>query len=888
MNADDPEAALAAVRLAMAYRQEFGHDVVVDLIGYRRFGHNEQDEAAYTQPLMVQQIAAQQTVRERYSARLIEEGVVTPDEAEAVFQRTQAELRAAHERLKASIAAPPQPREGRIPADTGEAVVTAVPADRLRQLNEQLLSVPDGFEANAKLLKQLERRREAVAEGGIDWGQAEGLAFASLLTEGIPIRLSGQDTERGTFSHRHAVLHDQRTGETYAPIQNLPEASASMEIYNSPLSEFACLGFEYGYAVAAPDALVLWEAQFGDFVNGAQIVIDQFLVAGLSKWGQTSRLTLLLPHGYEGNGPEHSSAKLERFLQLAAQENIRVANCTTAAQYFHLLRRQALDATARPLVVMTPKGLLRLKQASSTLEDLSEGRFQPVIDDPQADKGNVTRLVLCSGKIYYDIQGHEDRARASSVAVARLEQLYPFPVEPTAALTACVPESARARVGAGRAAEHGRLADDPSPPGGCRARRSRGPVRRPSLAGEPERGLSHSAPPRAGPDRPPGARGQLAGRVHRPSARKPWRQCCASSTGSPPSRWGWSQAARTTPRGRIGSRQVPRARGTSSRCVTRTARASWPPPSRGISFERGLTRVVAPILSNLSSPAVADGEFSFTVYPLIDGRTGVEAGLVERHWLALGDQVRRLHATVLPSDLSDRLATETFRPAAVDVVRQVDLAVSGRSVAGPVAEEVAGFWATHRAEILALVERTEELGPLVEALSLPLVLCHADLHTWNVLIDRDGEMWLIDWDEVVLAPKERDLMFVVGGIGAGLIEPHETAWFFEGYGEATVEPLALSYYRHAWAVQDIGGYGERVFLDPSLGDDSRSHAAGILVGLFGPGEIVELAQASASYSLSECGAGRGAPRRPWCRACARRAVPACAGPAVAAARGDTR
>jgi 2-oxoglutarate dehydrogenase E1 component len=439
VNADDPEAAIAAVRIAMAYRQEFGHDIVVDLIGYRRFGHNEQDEAAYTQPLMVAQIAEQPTVRERYAGRLVEQGVVTADEAEAVFQQTQADLRAAHERLKASFARPPQLREGRIPADTGEAVLTAVPADRLRELNEQLLRVPEGFEGNAKLLKQLERRRETIEGGGIDWGQAEGLAFASLLVEGIPIRLSGQDTERGTFSHRHAVLHDQRTGETYAPIQNLPEASASMEIYNSPLSEYACLGFEYGYAVAAPDALVLWEAQFGDFVNGAQIVIDQFLVAGLSKWGQTSRLTLLLPHGYEGNGPEHSSAKLERFLQLAAQENIRVANATTAAQYFHLLRRQALDATARPLVVMTPKGLLRLKQASSTLADLSEGRFQPVIDDPTVDRESVTRLLLCSGKIYYDIQGHEDRQRAGSVAVARLEQLYPFPVAPAAALAGSYP-----------------------------------------------------------------------------------------------------------------------------------------------------------------------------------------------------------------------------------------------------------------------------------------------------------------------------------------------------------------------------------------------------------------------------------------------------------------
>jgi 2-oxoglutarate dehydrogenase E1 component len=440
VNADDPEAAVAAIRLALAYRQEFGHDIVVDLVGYRRFGHNEQDEAAYTQPLMVAQIAEQPTVRERYAARLVEEGVLTPEEAESVFQQTQAELRAAHEHLKASFAAPRQPPEGRIPADTGEAVVTAVPADRLRQLNEQLLRVPDEFEPNQKLLKQLERRREALGgSGGIDWGQAEALAFASLLTEGIPIRLSGQDTERGTFSHRHAVLHDQRTGETYAPIQNLPEATASMELYNSPLSEYACLGFEYGYAVAAPDALVLWEAQFGDFVNGAQIVVDQFLVAGLSKWGQTSRLTLLLPHGYEGNGPEHSSAKLERFLQLAAQENIRVANCTTAAQYFHLVRRQALDATARPLVVMTPKGLLRLKQAGSALADLSDGRFEPVLDDPGVDRGGVTRLVLCSGKVYYDIVGHEERSRATSVAVARLEQLYPFPVAAASALAESYP-----------------------------------------------------------------------------------------------------------------------------------------------------------------------------------------------------------------------------------------------------------------------------------------------------------------------------------------------------------------------------------------------------------------------------------------------------------------
>jgi 2-oxoglutarate dehydrogenase E1 component len=312
---------------------------------------------------------------------------------------------------------------------TAEAVETAIPADRLRALNEQLLAVPEGFTVNPKLAQQLERRRETIETGGIDWGQAEALALGSLLEDGIPIRLSGQDTERGTFSHRHLVLHEPETGETVAPIQHLSGAGASFEVYNSPLSEYAALGFEYGYSVSAPDALVLWEAQFGDFVNGAQIVIDQFIVAGRSKWKQTSRLTLLLPHGYEGNGPEHSSARLERFLQLGAQENIRVANCTTAAQYFHLLRRQALDAVARPLVLMTPKGLLRLKQAASSLDELAGGSFHAVLDDATVDHAAVERLVLCSGKLYYDIVGHELRDTTGHVAVARIEQLYPFPLE---------------------------------------------------------------------------------------------------------------------------------------------------------------------------------------------------------------------------------------------------------------------------------------------------------------------------------------------------------------------------------------------------------------------------------------------------------------------------
>jgi 2-oxoglutarate dehydrogenase E1 component len=429
VNADDPEAAISAVRLALAFRLRFESDVVVDLVGYRRHGHNEQDEAAYTQPLMTALIAEHPTVREQFAQRLVTEGIVTEEEADGLVGQVVTELRGAHEQLKATFGTPAGGGEDQIPVSAAVEVVTAVPAERLRALNEELLRVPESFEVHPKLQGQLERRLTTIDEGGIDWGQAEALAFASLLVEGIPVRLTGQDTERGTFSHRHAVLHDVRTGETYTPLQHLDDATASFEVFNSPLSEYACLGFEYGYSVAAPEALVLWEAQFGDFINGAQIVVDQFIVAGMAKWGETSRLTLLLPHGYEGNGPEHSSARLERFLQLAAQENIRVANCSTSAQYFHLVRQQALGPIGRPLVVMTPKGLLRLKQASSALPDLTDGAFAPVIDDPGAEKAEVTRLVLCSGKVYYDLAGHEEREAARGVAIARLEQLYPFPID---------------------------------------------------------------------------------------------------------------------------------------------------------------------------------------------------------------------------------------------------------------------------------------------------------------------------------------------------------------------------------------------------------------------------------------------------------------------------
>jgi 2-oxoglutarate decarboxylase len=467
VNADDVPACQSAVRLAFAFRQEFGHDVLIDLIGYRRFGHNESDEPAYTQPEMYAKIKSKKRVAELWAERLITDGVVSREEVDKLGQSVWDNLTILHQRLKAKIEAKAEQggEEGtgeyQLDRSPSPDVETAVPADRLRRLGEELLRTPEGFTVHPKLVKQLERRREALNDGSgtgagdqqshqtsagaaddgakdsaagsashpaIDWAHAEALAFASLLTEGTPIRLTGQDTERGTFSQRHMVLHDAKTGQTVCPIQSLPEALAPLELHNSPLSELACMGFEYGYSQEAPETLVLWEAQFGDFVNSAQVIVDQFIVSGLAKWGQTSRLTLLLPHGYEGSGPEHSSARLERFLVVAAEGNIRVASPTTPAQYFHLLRRQARIAKQRPLIVMTPKSLLRLPQASSSVADMAENtRFQPVLAEPGVKDEEVTRLVLCTGKIYYDLVGHPDRPRHDGLAVGRVELLYPFP-----------------------------------------------------------------------------------------------------------------------------------------------------------------------------------------------------------------------------------------------------------------------------------------------------------------------------------------------------------------------------------------------------------------------------------------------------------------------------
>jgi multifunctional 2-oxoglutarate metabolism enzyme len=438
VNADDPEACLAAARLAMMYRAQFGHDVVIDLVGYRRYGHNEGDEPAYTQPRMYEVVANHPSVREQYQARLVEDGVISTEDAEA-------RIRDAHNDLaqrQAAVRRGSDEPEGELdrgsealpPAEVREPD-TAVPVDRLRELNAAMSDLPERFTPHPKLAKPLQRRATALDadEPAVEWAHAELLAFASLLTEGTPIRLTGQDTVRGTFSQRHAGLFDASTGDRYVPLQHLPGAKASFELHNSPLSEYGCLGFEYGYAVAVPDALVLWEAQYGDFVNGAEIIIDQFLTSGLAKWRQTSRLTLLLPHGYEGSGPEHSSARLERFLALGAEGNLRVVYPTTPAQYFHLLRRQARHEDARPLVVMTPKSLLRLPAAASRPSELATGGFQAVLDDPRFADGASTatarRLLLCSGKVYYDLIGSKEFEAARDVAIVRVERLYPFPAD---------------------------------------------------------------------------------------------------------------------------------------------------------------------------------------------------------------------------------------------------------------------------------------------------------------------------------------------------------------------------------------------------------------------------------------------------------------------------
>lgn len=447
VNADDPEACLAAANLAFKYRQRFKKDFVIDLIGYRRFGHNEMDEPMATNPTMYNIIQQHPTVRQLYAQKLIEKGIVTKEAVEEMERAVAERLKNAYERVPKDeakldfIMDPPKPVARKLPV-----VKTAVEKDVLRRLNKELLQFPPNFHVFNKLERIL-KRRDGVFDGNgkIDWAHAEILAFATILRDGVPIRLTGQDSQRGTFAQRHLVLHDVKTGEEFVPLHHISEANASFVVYNSPLTEAAVLGYEYGYNVFAPETLVLWEAQFGDFANMAQVMFDQFISSGRAKWGQKSGLVMLLPHGYEGQGPEHSSGRLERFLQLAAENNWTVANLSTSAQYFHILRRQASILQweeVRPLVLMTPKSLLRHPLAASDVEEFTNGQFHPVLEQKGLgeNREKVERIILCTGKLAIDLEEQINKMEGLDwLHVVRIEELYPFPKEELQAILARYP-----------------------------------------------------------------------------------------------------------------------------------------------------------------------------------------------------------------------------------------------------------------------------------------------------------------------------------------------------------------------------------------------------------------------------------------------------------------
>ncbi len=423
VNADDPEAVVRMARMAFAFREAFHKDVVIDMVCYRRLGHNEGDEPSYTQPRMYRIIDEHPTARELYATRLVQSGQCTPAAVDQLVADYRGRL---NEALASAQDGVPTIHEPRGPSTT--PLVTRVGAKRLRKIETRLQTLPEGFTTHPKIGKLLEDRAKLFADGHVDWAMAEALAFGSLSLEGRPIRLAGEDSQRGTFSHRHAVLVDFETEKEHTPLAHITDDQAPIRIYDSLLSEFAAMGFEYGYSVAAPETLVMWEAQFGDFVNGAQVVIDQFLASGMDKWDQTSSVVLLLPHGFEGQGPEHSSARLERFLTNAAEDNMRIVVPSTPGQYFHMLRLQAHHPERRPLIVMTPKSLLRTRETFSPTTVLSEGEFQSVIPD-EIDVGDARRVLLCTGKVYYDLLEHREAHGIDDVAIVRVELLYPFPAE---------------------------------------------------------------------------------------------------------------------------------------------------------------------------------------------------------------------------------------------------------------------------------------------------------------------------------------------------------------------------------------------------------------------------------------------------------------------------
>jgi 2-oxoglutarate dehydrogenase E1 component len=436
VNGEDPEAAVFVAELALDFRQTFKRDVVIDMYCYRRHGHNEGDEPSFTQPIMYSKIKERPSLTELYTERLIMQGDLTVAETEAITEKFHAKLQSSLEEVKTGTPSYVGMRgfggrwQGLTPHYSHAPVETGVSYDTLLHITEGLTHVPDHFQVNPKIARQLEVRRQEMAQRRpVDWAFAEALAFGALVLEGVPVRLSGQDSRRGTFSQRHAVLYDARTGEPYFPLNSLSSEQAPFIAYDSLLSEAAVLGFEFGFSLDAPRTLVLWEAQFGDFANGAQVIIDQFIVCSQSKWQRDSGLVMLLPHGYEGQGPEHSSARIERYLQLCAEENIQVSNPTTPAQYFHVLRRQMKRNFRKPLILFTPKSLLRHKAAVSPVDDLTSGHFLEVIDDTAADPGRVRRVLLCSGKVYYDLLEKRTAENTPEVALLRLEQFYPFPAE---------------------------------------------------------------------------------------------------------------------------------------------------------------------------------------------------------------------------------------------------------------------------------------------------------------------------------------------------------------------------------------------------------------------------------------------------------------------------
>lgn len=450
VNGDDLEACVHVMRLATEYRQRYHSDVVIDLVCYRKYGHNEGDEPAFTQPAMYQLIRSHPTPRQVYAQALAARGTIPTPESDALHAEVTQAFADAHTAARAenkvkdpsALGGVWHGYTGGFDKDTPQ-VETGVPLERLQGLLHQLATVPDGFELHPNLQRGVIEARQRMIAGDdpIDWGAGEMLAYATLVTEGTPVRVSGQDTERGTFAHRQAVLHDRKTGARAFPLGELSPGQARALVVNSPLSEMACMGFEFGYSLDSPDSLVVWEAQFGDFANNGQVMIDQFIVAAEDKWRRMNHLVLLLPHGYEGAGPEHFSARLERFLELAAEDNIQVCYPTTSAQIFHLLRRQVRRPLRKPLVVMTPKSLLRLAEAKSPWSDFTSGTYRRLLPevDPQVTSAGVSRLLLCSGKVYFDLKKARDAAKDWSTAIARLEQLYPLPHAELQALLSNVP-----------------------------------------------------------------------------------------------------------------------------------------------------------------------------------------------------------------------------------------------------------------------------------------------------------------------------------------------------------------------------------------------------------------------------------------------------------------